>query len=227
MMPILPKHPCANRGCPELTSRRLCQKHEQIIMRQLESGSLLPYRGGDEWGDGEWDDGSRFASRRQGLKRNQRQTFPLLAKPAIPVTIICGPPGSGKSSWVKSQAKPGDWTIDFDEIVSRLSELPLYAAGPEWIQPAIYERTRMLSALSRATKGMAYFIVSGPLRAQRQKWKEILGAQRVVVFETPASICRERILADDRRGDAKSRHLSVVEEWWRMYERDPVDVIER
>lgn len=35
-MPTKPKHPCAYPGCPELTNKRYCDKHQKMVNQQYE-----------------------------------------------------------------------------------------------------------------------------------------------------------------------------------------------
>jgi hypothetical protein len=37
------------------------------------------------------------------------------------VYVVTGPPASGKTTWVREHAKPGDITIDYDDLVSALA----------------------------------------------------------------------------------------------------------
>lgn len=32
--------------------------------------------------------------------------------------VICGPPGSGKTTWVRERARPGDLVWDFDDVAA-------------------------------------------------------------------------------------------------------------
>jgi 5-methylcytosine-specific restriction protein A len=43
--------------------------------------------------------------------------------------VICGPPGSGKTTWVKQRAKPGDLVFDADYLMSQLFSTPLHQAN--------------------------------------------------------------------------------------------------
>lgn len=37
------------------------------------------------------------------------------------LTLVIGPPASGKSTWVREQAKPGDIVIDFDALANTIT----------------------------------------------------------------------------------------------------------
>lgn len=37
------------------------------------------------------------------------------------VYVITGPPAAGKTTWIRERAKPGDITIDYDDLVQALS----------------------------------------------------------------------------------------------------------
>jgi 5-methylcytosine-specific restriction protein A len=139
----------------------------------------------------------------------------VVGKPSIPVTLVCGPPGSGKSTWVEQQRKPGDVVIDLDVIKAKLAGVPIYQAGDEWIMASLAERNRMLAELP--SKGHVWFILSGARADDRRKWQERLGAE-VVVMEVSPSVCKDRIMADDRRPElVKRTHVDVVDRWWARY----------
>lgn len=138
-----------------------------------------------------------------------------IPKPSIPVVLVCGPPGSGKSTWVDQQRGQTDTVIDLDIIKARLAGVPIYQAGDEWIMAAMAERNRMLAELP--TIGKAWVILSGAKAADRQAWQEKLGAD-VVVLEVSPSVCKDRIANDDRRPElVKRQHVEAVDRWWAGY----------
>jgi hypothetical protein len=142
----------------------------------------------------------------------------------IPLTVVAGPPGAGKSTWVRGRAGARDLVLDLDEIRSRLSGLPLYAAGDEWRAKALRWRNAHLSRLSLGDVpwSRAWLVVSAPHPADRHYWRERGGA-RVVVLETPLAECLRRIGVDARRGDKASHHAAVARTWWATYRRDALD----
>ena len=156
------------------------------------------------------------------------QRVPKWLKPsAIPLTIVCGPPGGGKTRWVRERRIPGkDIVIDLDEIKSRLSGQPWYDSGDEFLVEAVRERNRILGNLYRAPKGRgAWFIVSSPSRSDRLEWRRLLGPERVIVLETPPEVCAQRLAGDSRRPRRVDEFIALAMAWWGKYVRDPGDEV--
>ncbi len=116
---------------------------------------------------------------------------------AIPLTIVCGPPASGKSTYVDQCAKPNDTIICLDTIMGEIS--PSFRQWQErpdrmLFNAAIRERNRRLGSLSKATTGRAWFIVSAPTKAERDWWQAKLGGE-VVLINPGADECKRRAMA--------------------------------
>lgn len=148
-------------------------------------------------------------------KSKHSQAFPEWLEPAIcHLTIVFGPPGSGKSTYVKANAKPSDTVIDLDEIIVDLSGQPIYTASIDWLHPGIRERNRMLGELKRQT-AKAWFVVTGTGKADQEWWTGKLKPAEVVVLTVPESECVNRIKADGRRPQhIKAQQISAVRKWW-------------
>lgn len=142
-----------------------------------------------------------------------------LPKPAIPVVIVSGPPGSGKTTYAKAQAGAGDIVIDLDDIGNEIA--PSRREYHDWdkrhLKQALYIRNRRIAALSKAKGGTAYLILTVPKREDRQWWIDKLNAQSVVMA-TPADVCIER-LKEDGRADEPLKN--VVRQWW--FEYNPIE----
>lgn len=148
----------------------------------------------------------------------QARTWPADLQPsAIPLTIVCGAPGSGKSTWAREQAGPNDIVIDLDEIKARLAGCAIYSAEARWTGPALEERNRMLRSLAgimpRLSNISAWFIVSAPEPAEQQWWQRQLGGT-VHVMPTDEAMCVARINADHRRIGHRERMTARVAEWF-------------
>ena len=152
-------------------------------------------------------------------------------KSYVPVTLVCGAPGSGKSTWTSQARDAADLVVCFDEIAGQLFAGGAPRAGvtltPDQIADVLRRRNEMIADLmwSRAaSKWPRAWIIAGEPRAEaRNWWADVVGAQ-VVVLETPEEECRRRILADAEAGYARGHQaLRQVTEWWREYRPRPAD----
>lgn len=143
---------------------------------------------------------------------------PKWLKPsAIPLTIVCGPAGSGKSTWVAERAQPGDTVIDLDTIAHELTGEPVHGWDRErWLNAALFRRNDMLGDLSREARPVsAWFIVSEPKARHRDWWQQTLHPRSIVVLATREVVCIERVRQRD--GDTRSVEDSIVR-WWLDYD---------
>ena len=161
---------------------------------------------------------SRKTATQDGGYGNRAKRIPdWIDKPACPVTLVCGPPGSGKTTYCTTHAGQGDVVIDLDAIKAGLTGLPWYQGGDEWIGATMRARNTMLADLSRRQQGKAWVIVGAPIGTERRKWQALLGCD-VVVMEVAAETCEARIRADTRRDDyTVKRHTRAALHWWHQY----------
>jgi hypothetical protein len=133
-----------------------------------------------------------------------------LRLPLIPVTIICGPPCAGKTTYVLQRIKASEVCIDLDQIVRDLTNLPRHSWTEIVLDRALYKRNKLLGKLTRKSKWTkAWFIVSEPKAAWRNWWCKKLGTEDIIVLETPASICISRT--------NNPVIIQVIEDWWKDY----------
>ena len=147
---------------------------------------------------------------------------PRFDAPACTVVIVCGPPGSGKSTWAQEQAiGRDDIVIDLDVIKADATGTRIYERQDDNAKAqAIRERNSRLMQLHRKTTGFVYFIISGAKRSEREWWRDRLQAQRVVVIEVSEYECKRRIEQDSRRPElARKLHIMAAANWWQRYER--------
>lgn len=145
---------------------------------------------------------------------------PKWLKPSIiPLTIVCGPPASGKSTYVRNHAAPNDLVIDLDVIASEMSGEPLHGWNPdEWLNAALYRRNDLLGRLSRASRyNAAWFIVSEPKAHRRDWWQQTLKPQRIIVIEADERQCLANAAKDGDRD--MNRADASITKWWVEYDR--------
>lgn len=142
--------------------------------------------------------------------------FPGWLEPAAcQLTIVFGPPGSGKSTYVAAHMHQDDMVIDLDLIQAELSGLPIYRAPETWLRRSIHFRNRMLASLSKRPTQPAWFITTGQGEADRQWWISKLMPAKTVKLDTPQAECIARVVADSRRpAQIKLRHTQAIKQWW-------------
>jgi 5-methylcytosine-specific restriction enzyme A len=169
------------------------------------------------------DQGFASADRPQVSKRAAAR--PDWLRPArVPLQIVCGPRGAGKSRYVEQRASVSDLVLDLDEIIASLSGRPLFAiAGAGAVNDAIRHRNRELGRL--ATKytrySGAWLILSEPTADARRWWRERLRPISFVVFDVALDVCDARIDADPRRDAVRIEHHRAAALWWERFEPEP------
>lgn len=156
-----------------------------------------------------------------------------MARPAwfrrvhVPLTIVCGPPGAGKSTYVRDRASFNDRVICFDEIAERVvgrsgAERPQASLTVSQIADVLRVRNEALGDLmrrsSRSEWASAWLILTEPKAEHRTWWADTLGAE-IVVLATPADECRRRIARDAAAGDVRGSDAQrFVDAWWSDYQ---------
>jgi predicted kinase len=130
------------------------------------------------------------------------------------VFVITGPPAAGKTTWMREKAKPGDITIDFDDIAAVLS--PGLPRDPLDMPASIMAvaRAARLAAIDQALfsdshTGDVYIIDARPRRAAMQKYAEV-GAE-IIVVDPGAAECLRRA-----RAERTPRQQELAQAWYRV-----------
>ncbi len=136
------------------------------------------------------------------------------------VTIVCGAPGSGKSTWVARQVHWGDLVLDIDRLYEAVSMQPTYHKPANLLQIILAMRDAALTQIARPNQiGKAYIITTTTRHSEIDAIVRRFKA-RVVVLETPSIICMRRIAEDQRRCEMLNHWQELVERWftnWRDY----------
>lgn len=190
-----------------------CRKRGRVTVATIRDHKLALAFGGTDTAENtqglctDCHDAKSKAEAAEGVRRPRfGEAHPIwLPRPAIPVTIISGPAGAGKSTYAKAHAKPSDIIIDFDEINLEMTGRHGHQRQPDDIRRTLDERNQRLAALSHAKHGRCWFIVGAPTERERQWWKDKLGAE-VVLLDPGLEVCVERI------GDSLTRRTAA--EYW-------------
>jgi len=207
-----------HRGDPEKfwngPFQSLCKACHDGTKQQIEVRGFSGAVDADGWPSDERHPANRQRAAPLSYEAAQRRMPSDLQPSAIPLTIVCGPPGSGKSTYINERIGPNDILIDFDAIQQKLSGRPIHQTTREYLVPTLDERNRMLRALAHdTTHTRAWFIVSAPDPRERATWGKRLGGE-VVTMDTPLDECVRRIKADASRRGHVDRMVKAAAEWW-------------
>lgn len=160
---------------------------------------------------------SKKTAKEHGWVKRPKYMFRVDEPPLMPVTIICGPPGAGKTAYAESKAGKQDLVIDLDAIKARETKTDLYQRQDEEARDiALYKRNEMLTDLGRH-RGYkhVYFITMGSTAEERNFWCSNLRTKDVVLLDPGKDECIKRIQNDSRRSEeAKRNHVAAVHDWY-------------
>jgi len=152
--------------------------------------------------------------------------YPKLKKGfAIDVVMVCGPPASGKSTFVDKNRKDGDVVIDLDVIKSEITGKPLHSRHDELVlDRAIEKRNKTLMELQDATGDKTlWFIVGGGYTSDRLKWVSLLQPKEIYVMQATIEECFRRI--ERRKSETEEEQKNAVLRWFDNYEPLPGEII--
>lgn len=141
-----------------------------------------------------------------------------LQRSLVPVTIVTGPPGSGKTSYVRDHCAWGDLIVDVDALYSALSGQPWYDKPIELMPYVLAARDAVLDRLGKdSTKVRHGWIVTSEADVSKlEHMRSALGAE-LMVLEVNATECIYRISQDERRRDKTELWRKIVNAWWEKY----------
>lgn len=136
--------------------------------------------------------------------RAQRPSRPRIAD----LTLVWGPPCSGKTTHVATHKQPGDIVIDYDAIAVALGS-PSSHDHPAAMRPIIV--AAWLAALHEAERQpVRMWLIKGfPTPAERKR------ATRTVLLDTPRAECEDRA-----RHLRPGTWLPLIADWYTRYSPD-------
>ena len=147
--------------------------------------------------------------------KTAREVRGRLQKTTVPTTIVAGPPGSGKSTYVAERFQPGDLLLDVGALLVALSGLPIYDQRRTALLPfALEARHVILLRLARTSAVRRAWVVTSESNARAlRRMADDLGAT-LIVLAVDAAECVRRIEADERHVVSGADWGVIVARWW-------------
>lgn len=171
------------------------------------------------------DDAKAWDSAVRQLEGKTQPNFSIpfgLTRSAIPVTIVAGPPASGKTTFARAAAGPDDVIIDFDDFLRAVGGRP-WDTDRAKVQEAFRLRNAAIRSLSTRRTGRAWLILTAPSGAERRAWANALSRTTFEILAVDADTCKDRVSKDTTRAHAAQRMFDTIDKWWATYaaERGP------
>lgn len=126
------------------------------------------------------------------------------------IRLVVGPPGAGKSTFVRDRAADADLVVDLDDIRA--------SVGSEATAKALQKR---LEADAREHGGDVWIVRTLADAQARAEFAARVGVDETVVMDTDAEIAKARVL--DR--DGSDEKVPVVDKWWADFTTNEGDVV--
>lgn len=126
------------------------------------------------------------------------------------VYLVCGPPCSGKSTYIKNNASDGDLICDVDLIYGAISTHDPHDADLYIHEIALLLKDKLLDII-RERKGTwkdAYVVSIASTKEKVKRDKDRINADKVIFLNTPYEVCMDR---------AKERDFAfslLIQEWF-------------
>lgn len=142
------------------------------------------------------------------------------------VTLVIGPPGAGKTTYVRNHMGANDIVLDVDALVSALSGRPWYDRPQAAWDIALDLRSLLILRLAKPSDvETAWVIASEPDDRKRMELAKQVHARTVLVLPVSAEECIERIRQDERRSNNLGYWYNAVTDWWTRYVQAPIDTV--
>jgi 5-methylcytosine-specific restriction protein A len=105
-------------------------------------------------------------------------------------TVVCGQPGSGKTTYVERFKAPNDLTWDYDVVMADITGLPLHQFLPGAIGSVLAHRDAWIEATKYSTNH-CWLIVRSPEAAVVSMMRD--AGATVIVMDTPGDECARRL----------------------------------
>lgn len=192
-----------------------CLRHGLVTLAN-EVDHILPKRMGGDDSDTNLQSLCKSCHSQKTMREKMRKSR-VPGDAPVPVTIVTGPPGAGKTTYVQQHAQWGDLILDVDALYSALSGLPWYEKPSALLPFVLDARDAVLNRLLRESElRQAWLITSEADQAELQRLKARYNA-RLLVLEVEPAECLRRITADPRRANLAHHWSSLIARWWETY----------
>jgi hypothetical protein len=151
-----------------------------------------------------------------------QETGGFLGRPLV--TVVCGPPGAGKTTYVTSRAKPLDLIIDLDRILGALA-LSEEHLKPGYLLRCAWEARDAIHAYLLKCRDVprAWIVEGAPTPERRASLRDRFRADVILLLPTREQ-CKERVRKDENR-DQTGDWDKWIDDWFDKYSPSGLDIV--
>lgn len=206
-----------------LATHPLCVECERqnIIEQATEVDHITPHRGDMQlfWDPENWQGlchlcHSRKTAREDAGFRGATMLPNFLQQPDKPLTLVCGPPAAGKTTYVHEQAGDDDLVLDMDDLALDIFGAELHTLSADERYGVIRMRNTLLADFCKGITRhpRCWLIATAGSLKHRNHWAA-LGAQ-VIVINPGIDTCLMRIERETRRPtEVRAALVKAVHRW--------------
>lgn len=142
------------------------------------------------------------------------------------VTLVTGPPCSGKSTYAHQRAQPGDLVVCVDSLAQAAGSIAAHGHDGRHWQAAQRDFDQLCQRIRDDPQAQAWVIRGVPKPDMRQQLAQLIRATRVVLLLPPRDVLYARALErDDHDGGRAVDTCRAVTSWLRRYQPSPLDEV--
>ncbi len=137
------------------------------------------------------------------------------------VIVVCGPPASGKTTYVREHMEVGDLVVDLDAIMEAISFQNNRSKDTENLLPIALELRKYIYRIIDETRVHAiriWIIECLPLKEDREDLQDRFKAE-IIEMQTSYGECINRAMQDPKRLDKKEQ-LRAIEKYFKRKNRE-------
>ena len=126
--------------------------------------------------------------------------------------VVCGPPCSGKSTYVEERRQPGDIVFDFDQVMRCITGLGPHEKPEDCIRVVLAMREALLGEIALGSLQRATWIIT-TWPAEAEEMARLVNGE-VVILATPIDTCLQRLRSDpDRPTHTHGGFEATIRRW--------------